>query len=227
MREKILTSILVTCFALCLLALTPPLFAADQPFYEGKTIRFIIRRIRTTTPRPLAKTLACIPAVIIARAPHVFAGRSKKNVSLGLLYLCRAGIRHGVERAIRRVLRSSPCRFNDIVHSFQRGDVLRLEAGDVGTVPLVGIRPCIGGIHIRRLLKNLGNARLVFRTILETGARGDDELSYCILVFLEIIAIDDSHREDRRGVAFGQLFPLVHYTSKSPEFGVSYLSDGH
>jgi tripartite-type tricarboxylate transporter receptor subunit TctC len=42
MRKKILTSILVTWFAVCLLALMPPLFAAEQPFYEGKTIRFII-----------------------------------------------------------------------------------------------------------------------------------------------------------------------------------------
>ena len=42
MRKKILTSILVTWFAVCLRALTPPLFAADQPFYEGKTIRFLI-----------------------------------------------------------------------------------------------------------------------------------------------------------------------------------------
>ena len=42
MRKKILPSILITWFAACLLALTPPLFAADQPFYEGKTIRFII-----------------------------------------------------------------------------------------------------------------------------------------------------------------------------------------
>ncbi len=42
MRKKILTSILVTWFAVFLSTLTPPLFAADQPFYEGKTIRFII-----------------------------------------------------------------------------------------------------------------------------------------------------------------------------------------
>src|SRR4030095_16139282 len=42
MRKKILTSILITWFAVCLGALTPPLFAADQPFYEGKTIRFLI-----------------------------------------------------------------------------------------------------------------------------------------------------------------------------------------
>jgi tripartite-type tricarboxylate transporter receptor subunit TctC len=42
MRKKILTSILVTWFAVCLRALMPPLFAADQPFYEGKTIRFLI-----------------------------------------------------------------------------------------------------------------------------------------------------------------------------------------
>ena len=42
MRKKILPSILVTWFAVCLRALTPPLFAADQPFYEGKTIRFLI-----------------------------------------------------------------------------------------------------------------------------------------------------------------------------------------
>ncbi len=42
MRKKILPSILLTCFAVCLFALMPPLFAAEQPFYEGKTIRFII-----------------------------------------------------------------------------------------------------------------------------------------------------------------------------------------
>jgi tripartite-type tricarboxylate transporter receptor subunit TctC len=42
MRKKILTSILVTWFTACLLVLMPPLFAADQPFYEGKTIRFLI-----------------------------------------------------------------------------------------------------------------------------------------------------------------------------------------
>src|SRR4249920_1323200 len=38
MSKKILTSILLTCFT----ALTAQLFAADQPFYEGKTIRFLI-----------------------------------------------------------------------------------------------------------------------------------------------------------------------------------------
>jgi tripartite-type tricarboxylate transporter receptor subunit TctC len=42
MRKKILTSIVVTWVAVCLLPLTPPLFAADQPFYESKTIRFLI-----------------------------------------------------------------------------------------------------------------------------------------------------------------------------------------
>ena len=39
MRKQILTSILLAWFAVFL---TRPLFAADQPFYEGKTIRFII-----------------------------------------------------------------------------------------------------------------------------------------------------------------------------------------
>jgi len=42
MRKKILTFIFLTGFAVFLLTLTRPLFAADQPFYEGKTIRFII-----------------------------------------------------------------------------------------------------------------------------------------------------------------------------------------
>ena len=38
MNKKILTAILLTCFTV----LTAQLFAADQPFYEGKTIRFLI-----------------------------------------------------------------------------------------------------------------------------------------------------------------------------------------
>ena len=42
MSQKILTSILLTCFTVFFSALTAKLFAADQPFYEGKTIRFII-----------------------------------------------------------------------------------------------------------------------------------------------------------------------------------------
>jgi tripartite-type tricarboxylate transporter receptor subunit TctC len=42
MSKKIPTSILLTCFTVSLSALTAKLFAADQPFYEGKTIRFII-----------------------------------------------------------------------------------------------------------------------------------------------------------------------------------------
>ena len=42
MSKKILTSILLTCFTVFLSALTAKLFAADQPFYEGKTIRFLI-----------------------------------------------------------------------------------------------------------------------------------------------------------------------------------------
>ena len=55
--KKLLTSNLIPYFTVGLLALRSSLFAADQPFYEGKTIRFIIRRIRTTAPRPVAKTL--------------------------------------------------------------------------------------------------------------------------------------------------------------------------
>ena len=79
MRKKLLTSNLIPYFTVCLLALTSSLFAADQPFYEGKTIRFIIRRIRTTAPRPVAKTLAYIPAAIIVRAPHASAGGQKTS----------------------------------------------------------------------------------------------------------------------------------------------------
>src|SRR5262249_25598876 len=42
MRKRLLTSNLITYFTVGLLALTSSLLAADQSFYEGKTIRFII-----------------------------------------------------------------------------------------------------------------------------------------------------------------------------------------
>src|SRR5262249_38595956 len=66
--KKLLTSNLIPYFTVGLLALTSSLF--DQPFYEGKTIRFIVRCIRATAPRFVAETLACILAAIIVRASH-------------------------------------------------------------------------------------------------------------------------------------------------------------
>jgi hypothetical protein len=90
---------------------------------------------------------------------------------------------------------------------------------------LIGISPGVDGVHIGGFLQYLCDALLVLGTILQGVARSGDKFGHAIRVFSEIVALHDSDREDRRRIAFGQLFALVHDTSSRRNLaGKQYLS---
>ena len=70
-----------------------------------------------------------------------------------LLDLLRPRVRSGVEGAVGCVLGGATGGFDDVVHSFQRCDISRFEAGDVSAVPLVGVGARVCRIHVRGFLQ--------------------------------------------------------------------------
>ena len=77
---------------------------------------------------------------------------SSRNPDTCLVDLLRPRVGSGIKGAVGRVFGGAAGGFDDVVHFFQRRDVRRFEACDVGAVPLVGVGARVGGIHVRRFL---------------------------------------------------------------------------